>query len=209
MQDVVERVADISPGRRRHARRNAIEPLQSHDVVDPQNTGMPHIGAQRCDEWRKGAPAQLQRIDRRKAPILPGPAQRIGRRADRCARGDQRLIGPGVRAMWIDADREIAVETERQSRRLPGLCRDAELAIGFPLQPLEEVDAIGLRAGKIRHLGRARAPHRHRPGMPRERHALRREMLVQCLEHGKIGERHATRQLKFPKLDTQPVVTAS
>ena len=209
MQDVVERVADISPGRRRHARRNAIEPLQSHDVVDPQNTGMPHIGAQRCDERRKGAPAQLQRIDRGEAPILPGPAQRIGRRADRRARGDQCLIGPGVRAMWIDADREVAVETERQSRRLPGLGRGGELAIGFPLQPLEEVDAIGMRSGKFGNFSRTRVAHRGRPGMPRERHALRREMLVQCLEHGKIGERHATRQLKFPKLDTQPIVIAS
>ena len=61
--------------------------------------GVTHIGAQRRDERRKALTPQHQRIDRRQAPILPAAAQRVGRRADRCAGRDQLLVGPRFRAV--------------------------------------------------------------------------------------------------------------
>jgi hypothetical protein len=130
---------------------------------------------------------------------ISGATHRVGRRADRRAGSDQLLVGPGLGAVRIDPDREVAVESERQPGLASGLGRGAELAVGFPLQPLEEVDPIGVRASKFGDLRRMRMAHRRRPGMPREAGARAHEMLVQCLEYREIGERPATRQLKFAK----------
>ena len=58
-------------------------------MVDAQQTGMAHVGAQGGDERRKALPPQHQRIDRRQTPILSGAAQEVGRSADRGADGNQ------------------------------------------------------------------------------------------------------------------------
>ena len=92
-------------------------------MVDPQDPGMAHIGAQRGDQRGKALPTQHQRVDRREPPILPGAAQRVRRRADRRAGRDQLLVGPGLRAMRVDPDGEVAVEPERQPGIMAG--RDA------------------------------------------------------------------------------------
>ena len=75
-QEVAERIIDVSSGRRRAAARDPIEPLQAHHVIDAQDPGVPHVGAQRGDDRGKAAPAQGERVDRREPPILPGPEEK-------------------------------------------------------------------------------------------------------------------------------------
>ena len=105
--------------------------------------------------------------------------------------------------MRIDPDREVAIKAERQPRLLPGLGRGAELAVGFPLQPLKEIDSVGKRLGEFGDRRRMRITHRGRPFVPRERQTLLREMLMQSLEDCEIGERSATRELELAKGDPQ------
>ena len=157
-------------------------------MVDPQYAGMSHIGAQRRDQRREAAPPQGQRVERRQPPILAGAAQRVGRRADRGARHDQLLVGPGLGAVRIDPDREVAIEAERQ----PGLAsrggRLPQLAVCLPLQELEELDPLGECAGRDpprppsggRAWAAGQACQENDP--PRCVH-----MLVQHLEHGIIS----------------------
>ena len=169
-------------------------------MVDPQNPGMPHIGAQTGDERREALPAQHQRIDRRQPPILPGAVQRVGRRADRGGGRHQLLIGPGFGAVGVGADREVAIEPDRQPGGAPGGRRSAELAVGFPLQELEELDPVAMSGGEIGDLGRSRVAHRRRPIAPREPAPVAAVVLVQRLERRKIAQIASAVALKQAKL---------
>jgi hypothetical protein len=135
-------------------------------MVDAQHASVPHVGAQCRDERREAAPPQRERVDRRQAPVLPRPAQRIGRRADRRARRHQFLVGPGIRAVRNDPDRKVAVEPDREPGDAARLRRNANLPVGFPLQELEELDAVAMLGGEGSDFRRARIAHRGRPVAP-------------------------------------------
>ena len=160
-------------------------------MIDAQDPGVPHVGAQRGDDRGKAAPAQRQRVDRRQTPVLSGPAQHIGRRADRRARDDELPVGPGFGAVRVDPDGEVAIEPDCQPAGAPGRRGRAELKVGLPLQELEKLHPSGMGAGEFGDPGRIGVAHLQRPGVPRERPAGRGEMFVQRLEGGERRQRFA------------------
>ena len=118
----LERIIDVGAPGRRAAARNPVEPAQTHDMVDPQNACVPHVGAQRRDDRGKAAAAQHERVYRRQTPILSGAAERIGWSADRSARRDQLLVRPGLGTVLIDPNGEVTVEPNCQPASASG-CR--------------------------------------------------------------------------------------
>ena len=135
-------------------------------MIDPQNSGMAHIGAQRRNARCKALTSKHQWIDRRQAPILSGAAQRVGWRADRCSRRDQLLIGPGFCPIRVGADRQVPIESNRKPGLSASSRRGCELPVGFLLQKLKELDAIAMRRRKGGNLRRSWIAHRRRPAVP-------------------------------------------
>ena len=82
------------------------------------------------------------RVDRRQAPILPCLVERIRGRADRCSGRDELLVRPCLGAVGIDADGEVAIESQRQSGLAPGHRSRSKLPVGLPLQVLKEFDTV-------------------------------------------------------------------
>ena len=81
--------------------------------------------------------------------FCPARFSDVGRRADRGVRRHQLLIGPGFGAVRVGADREVAIEPDRQPGGTPGRRRGRELAVGFPLQKLEELDPVAMSGGEF------------------------------------------------------------
>ena len=96
-----------------HPGRNPVEPIERHDVIYAQHSGVAHIGADRCNKWCETPALQHERIDRGQTPILSGLIERVGRRADRRAGGHQLLVGPGFCPIWIGPDSEVAIDSDR------------------------------------------------------------------------------------------------
>src|SRR5579875_240780 len=78
----------------------------------------------------------------------------------------QFLIRPGFGAVRIGADGKVAVEPDRQPAGAPGRRRGGKLAVGLPLQELEEFDPLATGAGEVGDRGRARIAHRGGPVRP-------------------------------------------
>src|SRR6266481_4770308 len=81
-QKIAEGVGHICSLDCLHPDRDPIEPVERHDVIYAQDSGMPHIGADRRNKRRETPASQRQRIDRRQPPILSGLVERVGWRAD-------------------------------------------------------------------------------------------------------------------------------
>src|SRR5438045_2998436 len=147
-------------------------------MIDPQNPGVAHIGAQRLNEGRKALTPKHQWIDRRQAPILAAAAQRVWRRANRCSRRDQLLIGPSFCPVRVGADRQVPIESKRKPGFPASTRCSCKLPVGLPLQKLKELDAIAMRVCKGGNLRRSWIAHRHRPAMPRELSLLAKVVFV-------------------------------
>src|SRR6516225_5434375 len=114
---------------------------------------MTHTSPQRRNEWRITLALKDQRVERCQAPILPGPIERIGGRANGGSGGDEILVRPCLGTVGVDADSEVAIEPERQSgfpasRR----CR-RKLPVGFPLQILKEFYTVPMCGREFGDLG--------------------------------------------------------
>ena len=98
---------------------------------------------------------------------------------------DQLLVGPGLGAVRIDPDREVAVEPDRQPGFAARRRRTPELAVGMPLQELEELDAARHAPGRMRRLPAERGSRIAAGHACQENVAalLPMIMLVQRLEH--------------------------
>src|SRR5260370_18303607 len=104
---------------------------------DPQYSGMAHIGAQRRNERRKALTPKHQWVNRSQAPILSAAAQRVGRRADRCSRRDQLLIGPRFRPIRIGAARQPPIAAIRKTVLPADPPRGPTMPAGPPLHKLK------------------------------------------------------------------------
>src|SRR3974390_1359478 len=94
---------------------------------------------------------------------------------------------PGVRAMWIDTDRKVDVETNRHAVRPREFFAGGELGIGNPLDVFVEFDLCQVRLPEPFDGGAVRRSPRLRPFRPRFRHVH----LPQHLEGGKAQQRLA------------------
>src|SRR5271156_2680387 len=101
--------------------RNPEQPHQAHDVVDAQDLGMAHVGAQRGNERGVGCLAKAIRVWRRQAPILAAQVKVVWRRTDVRAGRVKVLIRPGFRSLAVDRHRETPVEADTE----PSLARSA------------------------------------------------------------------------------------
>ena len=128
---------------RQQAARHPPQAIQRHHVIEPQRRDVPHVVADQADERLVLLRAQLVRILRRNAPVLPLQRQRIGRRAHGCALQIQVTVRPGLRAGGVRADRDVAVQADRHAaaRARVGL-RLAQLLGREPLQIEEVLDVL-------------------------------------------------------------------
>ena len=111
-------------------------------MVNAQRAGVAHVGAQTFDERLIGGGAQRMRIEWRQPPALAGSAEAVRRRADRDGVGQEALIGPGVGAVQIDAECQVAVEPDCHAASRADRSGGSELAVRLPLQILMEQHAI-------------------------------------------------------------------
>src|SRR5262245_57611781 len=143
-QQGFEGKTDVGAAVRAYAVGNEIETLQAQDVVQPDCPGVTHGGLQHAAERLELPLFETNRIESRQAPVLPGGIERVWRRADRHARQDRILIGPGVEAIAANADRNVEVEPERQAASAGSRTTAVELLVGHPLHELDELDACRL-----------------------------------------------------------------
>lgn len=102
-------------------------------MIDAQGTAVAHIGAQHVNEWLIGEVAQRMGVHRRQSPVLPQRAENVGRGSDRGAQAVKLRLTPGLRAALGDANRQIAVQSDRHRLATGLLITVGQLAIGQPL----------------------------------------------------------------------------
>jgi hypothetical protein len=66
----------------------------------------------------------------------------------------------------VRGDGDVLVEAERHARSLAARLRLAELAVGLPLRPLEELDARPVTRSEVLHLAAVVAAVRLGPAPP-------------------------------------------
>src|SRR5581483_630426 len=106
------------------------------------------------------------RIDRRKPPVLPAHVELIGRRADARLQRVEALVAPRFATATIDRNREIAVYADAQSELQCACAGGLQLAIGLPLQVLEELHPIEMLPLERQHCFTARIAIARRPSRP-------------------------------------------
>ena len=119
------------------AGRDPEQTEQAEHVVDPQPAAVAHVGPHGTGERLVPRCPQRVRDVGREAPVLAVGGELVRRRADAGVEREQVLVGPGVGAAGVDADREVGDQRAR-----PG--RIAELAVGDPLEPGVEPDVVGV-----------------------------------------------------------------
>ncbi len=168
---------------------------------------MPHRRLQRCEERRKSVLLHRARRESGQAPVLPSRIEQIRRRSDGQAQQDVALPAPGMAAVRIHADREVADQADPHTR-LPGnpLGR-GDRTVGHPLQELVIQDLVRLRVGKERDGGPAGITQVKRPLAPVPlRHARR----LQCLEAGMLIQQRPLVRAEARKIRSErsiPVTT--
>ena len=98
---------DVGPPVGGMPRGDPPDPEQSHDVVDADRRGVAKVGAQCVHDGDVGRRAQRGGVERDEPPVLTRRVERVGRRAEVHAPGDERLVQPRIRAGRVDADGEI------------------------------------------------------------------------------------------------------
>ena len=158
---------DGSSGRREEALaavlRPAVGAVEADEVIDA--VAVEEIGAA---ARALAQPAEVfQRHDvpsiERHAPVLPGRAERVGRRADRHVEAELLLARPHVGAVAVDHERQIA--EQRDAVRV--LARVLPLRAGEPLQVLMEQHLVGKLAARAIDRRRLAALQLDRPLGPR------------------------------------------
>ncbi len=146
---IAEGIAYIGSLGCRNPDRDPIEPIERHDVIYAQDSGVAHIGADRRNKRRETPASQRERIDRGQTPILSGLIERVRRRADRCPGRHQLLVCPGLSPVRVGPDSEVAINPNRQSAIAARRRGGGELAVGFPLQELKEFDPVAMCVGEV------------------------------------------------------------
>ncbi len=159
-------VADVRPGRRRHAVGDPPEPEQPDDVVDADPAGMAQHGREDVAHRAIGQLGEAIRPPRRLGPILAGLVEGVGGSAHRDARSEDVLQPPAVGAVRMDADGKIVHDAEHHPGPYGCPLRAGQLLVQRPLQPLVKVHQVGVRRperldgrrARVGQLGRPRPP---------------------------------------------------
>ncbi len=128
--------------------RDPPQPEEPDDVVDPDATRVPQ---HRVDH---GAERLVARLDqpigapRWLRPVLAELVELVGRRPHRHPEGQHVLKRPRVRAVRVDADREVVHDAEGHARLQSGGLNAGQLVVQLPLQPPVEVDGRGVLGGE-------------------------------------------------------------
>jgi len=96
--------------------RNPVEPVESHDVVDPEQAGCTEM----VSEYRANVPVSVLadpfRVERGETPDLPAGEERIGRRTGTHACHEEFRPRPDIESLWVHAQREIEVQCRALAR---------------------------------------------------------------------------------------------
>ncbi|MNF80832.1 hypothetical protein D3C84_630850 [compost metagenome] len=204
-QQVVDRVVKVGaiPGRR--AIGNHPQPLQAHDVVDPQAAGVGEIGAEHFDKRAKPVAHQTFRRKRGNAPALAGAVENVRRRTHR-QRGEQFVLAtPGLAAAAVGTDREVSDQANAHAATArSGLC--ALQATGNqPLAEGEEADAPGVLFGKFSQRSTARVAPLLGPLAPVEVFTFGGTGLLNGFETAVVLQRFASRVAEAAEVGVQRV----
>ena len=170
-----ERVAYVATGCA--GLRDPEAAIEAQDVIDADDPGMGHRGAQHPDERLVGSGAQARGIEGRQVPGLALGAEGVGRRTERYASREAGRRRPSVGPAGTHPHREVEVQAEGHPR-IPGRgLSPGHLSAGKPLQPsvvahrsfVLRSKALHIRApGGAQRLGARRAsPDRERGRSPR------------------------------------------
>ena len=140
--------------------RNQIQTRQSHHMVDSDRTGIAHIRPQNADKRLVAAFLELKRIKRSQHPLLSGRKIIIRRSARAAALHIKILVAPDFGAVFGNADRKVAVQPERKVAFLNFSLHHFQLAVGFKLQKLKEIDFIQMFRRKLFHAAAQRRTQR-------------------------------------------------
>ena len=146
-----------------HALGDPPQAEQADDVVHAQRTSVTQHRAHHVTQRGVGRTGEVLGVPRRLRPVLALLVVHVRRCAHRDAGGEGLRVGPHVRTLRVHAHGEVVHDAERHSRGQGlGLCA-RQLLIDDPLQPGEEVDALGQQVSLIGHVGRVRITQRSRP----------------------------------------------
>ena len=143
-QQIVYRILNVSTVIGRLTVRDPPQTQHRHHVIDAQRPAVLHISAQQLDKWLIGARHHDMRVHRRQAPVLSQRTQNVRRRPDGGFQTVQLAIAPGFRSAFRNADRQIAIQTDRHGIVLAGMPALGELGVSEPLQPQVKIHLVGM-----------------------------------------------------------------
>ena len=153
-------------------------------MVHPQPAGVPQTRADQPGQRRVALAGQPLRVPGRLVPVLAALVELVRRRTHAHPRDQHVLPGPGVRATWVAADREIPDDPGAHARRTGRLLGGGQLGVGQPLQPGVKPGLAGQPGPRRSHLGRLGDAQPRRPGPP-----VRSVLLGQRAPQRPVGQR--------------------
>ena len=159
IEKVAEGVAHVGAFPRPRPLGHPVQAGQPQGVVDAQGPGVAHARAHRLHEGLVADGPELPRVEGGQPPHLALRVERVGRRADGHARGEQVLPQPGVGAPRVEAHRQVVHERQMGRRR-------RQLLVEEPLEPLVVAHAVLVHGAEVGRLGAVGAPVGGRPPPP-------------------------------------------
>lgn len=135
-------VVDVRAVGRRVPLRHPPEAEQTHHVVDAQGARVAQEALEQSAVRGVAAGGEDVGAPGRQAPVLAARVEGVRGRTDRHAGRVRVLLGPGVGALGVRADREVVDEADRHARLAGGALGRGELGVGEPGEPGVEVDAV-------------------------------------------------------------------
>ena len=146
-----------------HSLGNPPQAEQADDVVHAQRAGVTQYRPRHVSQWGVGGASQVLGVPRRLRPVLPLLVVHVRRSAHGDAGSEGLRVGPHVRSLGVHPHGEVVHDAQGHSR-CQGLGLGAgQLLVDDPLQPGEEVDALGQLVRLVGDVSGVRLPQRGGP----------------------------------------------
>src|SRR5438270_596230 len=109
-------------------------------MVKPNGPRVSHGRLQHPSTRLKPGTLERNWVERGQSPVLPGPIEQIGRRADRHVREKSILLAPGVEPIPADPHRHVQIEPDRKTALARPCATVIELLMGKPLHEFKEAE---------------------------------------------------------------------
>ena len=156
-------VAHVGAVVRTHALGDPPQAEQADDVVHAQCAGVTQDRAHHVTQRGVGAARQVLGVPRRLGPVLALLVVHVRRSPHGDSGGEGLRVGPHVSSLRVDSHREVIHDAQGHPRSQSLGLGTGQLLVDDPLQPGEEVDALGQLVRLVGDVSGVRLPQRGGP----------------------------------------------